>query len=81
MIIESTNFDIGIVSSIKGAAKTIDVLTKQTNSDSIEEIIDEHNEMISANTERQDIFAKHGKEDEDDLLKELDKIETEMVKS
>ena len=75
MMIESANFDVGVVSSIKAGKDAIGTLNKQMNVDDIAELKDELDDMMAENAERQDYFAGIAKEGEDELLGELDELE------
>ena len=81
MMIESANFDIGVVNSIKDGKNAIGTLNKQMNVDDIAELKDELDDMMAENAERQDYFAGIAKEGEDDLLDELNDLEAEMAQS
>ena len=81
MMIESANFDIGVVNSIKDGKNAIGTLNKQMNVDDIADLKDELDDMMAENSERQDYFANIAKEGEDDLLGELDDLEAEMAQS
>ena len=81
MMIESANFDIGVVNSIKDGKNAIGTLNKQMNVDDIAELKDELDDMMAENAERQDYFANIAKEGEEDLLGELDNLEAEMAQS
>ena len=79
MMIESANFDIGVVNSIKNGKDAIGALNKQMNVDDIAELKDELDDMMAENSERQDYFANIAKEGEDELLGELDDLEAELA--
>merc|ERR1719313_1632415 len=79
MMIESANFDIGVVNSIKTGKDAIGQLNKQMNVDDIADLKDELDDMMAENAERQDYFADIAKEGQDELLGELDELEAEMA--
>ena len=79
MMIESANFDIGVVNSIKNGKDAIQGLNKQMNVDDIAELKDDLDDMMAENEERQDYFAGIAQEGQDDLIGELDDLEAEMA--
>ena len=79
LMIESANFDVGVVSSIKAGKDAIGKLNKEMNVDDIAELKDELDDMMAENAERQDYFADIAKEGQDELLGELDELEAEMA--
>ena len=80
LIIESTNFDIGVLNSIKIGKDAIGELNKQMNVDDIAELIDEFDAMMAENSDYQVYFTNITKEGEDELLGEIDVLEAELVK-
>ena len=79
MMIESANFDIGVVNSIKTGKDAIGQLNKQMNVDDIADLKDELDDMMAENTERQEYFAGVAQEGQDELLGELDELEAELA--
>ena len=79
LIIESTNFDIGVLNSIKIGKDAIGELNKQMNVDDIAELIDEFDAMMAENSDYQVYFTNITKEGEDELLGEIDVLEAELV--
>ena len=75
MMIESANFDIGVVNGIKGGKDVIASLNKQMNVDDIANLKDELDDMMQENAERQDYFAGVAQEGQDELMGELDELE------
>ena len=80
LIIESTNFDIGVLNSIKIGKDAIGELNKQMNVDDIAELIDEFDAMMAENSDYQVYFTNITKEGEDELLGEIDVLEAELIK-
>ena len=78
LIIESTNFDIGVLNSIKIGKDAIGELNKQMNVDDIAELIDEFDAMMAENSDYQVYFTNITKEGEDELLGEIDVLEAEL---
>ena len=79
MMIESANFDIGVVNTIKDGKNAIGTLNKQMNVDDIADLKEELDDMMAENAERQDYFANIAKEGEDELKDELDELEALMA--
>ena len=52
MMIESANFDIGVVNSIKDGKNAIGALNKQMNVDDIADLKEELDDMMAENAER-----------------------------
>ena len=79
MMIESANFDIGVVNSIKAGKDAIGTLNKQMDIDKIAELKDEMDDMIMEQEERELWFADIAKDGSDELLGELEELEAEAA--
>ena len=79
MMIESTHFDVGVVSGMKDAAKNIETMNKQMDVDDIADVMDQIQEQQDLVKERQDFFIEQADADKDDLLGELDDLEAEAL--
>ena len=78
-MIESANFDIGVVNTIKTGKNAIQSLNKQMNVDDIAELRAEIEDLMADNNERQEFFAGIANENADELDAELDELDAEMA--
>ena len=79
VMIESANFDVGVINSISAGKDAIDQMNKQMNVDDIAEMKDEMEDLEAEMNERAEFFADVAKEGEDELLDELDELEALAV--
>merc|ERR1712038_1479847 len=79
MMIESTQFDVGVVQNLQGAAHVVKDLNKQANVDDIAELQDELRDLQEDVAERQEFFADAAKDCQDELLDDLDELEAMAV--
>lgn len=78
-MIESANFDIGVVNTIKTGKNAIQSLNKQMDVDDIAELRGEMEDLMAENNERQKFFADIADENADELEAELDVLDAEMA--
>ena len=81
MMIESTHFDVGVVSGMKDAAKNIETMNKQMDVDDIADVMDQIQEQQDLVKERQDFFIEQADADKDDLMAELDDLEADALEA
>ena len=62
-MIESANFDVGVINSIKAGKDAITVMNKEMNVDDIAELKDELEDQMAEISERQEFFASVANED------------------
>lgn len=79
VMIESANFDVGVINSISAGKDAINEMNKQMNVDDIAEMKDEMEDLQAEMDERAEFFADVAKEGEDELLDELDELEALAV--
>ena len=79
MMIESSNFDVGVVNSIKAGKDAIENMNKQMNVDDIADLKDEMEDLQAEINERQEFFAEVAQEGQDELLDELDALEADAL--
>ena len=79
MMIESTQFDVGVVQNLQGAASVVKELNKQANVDDIAELQDELRDLQEDVAERQQFFADAGAEGNEELEGELDDLVADEV--
>ena len=75
MMIESTNFDVGVISGMKEGATAMEQMNKQMNVDDIADLKEELEDQMAEIQERQEFFANAAEEDKEDLMGELDELE------
>lgn len=79
MMIESSNFDVGVINSIKAGKDAIENMNKQMNVDDIADLKDEMEDLQAEINERQEFFADVAQEGQDELLDELDALEADAL--
>ena len=81
MMIESANFDVGVVSSIVKGRDALKTLHKDANVEDIAELKDDLDDMMAEHEERTNLWADFAKEDTEGLADELDALEMEMAEA
>ena len=75
MMIESTNFDVGVISSIKAGKDAMKEMNKNMELDDIQDLKDDLEDQMAEMNEKQEFFAGIANEGNDELLGELDELE------
>ena len=79
MAIESSVFNKDVFKGLQEGHQAVKQLQKQANMDEFEKLKDEIEEQQAELEEQNEFFANIAKDEEDDLLEELDELEAEMV--
>lgn len=74
-MIESTNFDVGVISSIKAGKDAMKEMNKNMELDDIQDLKDDLEDQMAEMNEKQEFFAGIANEGNDELLGELDELE------
>jgi|LakMenEpi03Aug12_release.lakeMendotaPanAssembly.Ray.scaffolds.fasta_scaffold507540_1 hypothetical protein len=79
MMIESTNFDVGVISSIKSGKDAMKEMNKKLDIDDIADLKDELEDQMAEMNEKNEFFAGIANEGNDELLDELNELEALAV--
>ena len=71
MMIESTNFDAGVINSVKAGKDVMKEMNKNLEIDDMNDLKDDIEELVALQNEKQEFFAGIANENNDDLLDEL----------
>ena len=80
MMIESANFDAGVVKTIITGKDALKQINKGFDIEDFAAVKDELDEILEEHDERQKYFADIALEDNDDLQQELDELEKDLYK-
>ena len=70
-MIESTNFDAGVINSVKAGKDVMKEMNKNLEIDDMNDLKDDIEELVALQNEKQEFFAGIANENNDDLLDEL----------
>ena len=79
MMIQSANFDAGVINSLASGNKAINQLNKQMDVADLDELKDQIEDNMAEINERQEFFADVANEDADDLMDELNELEADAA--
>ena len=74
-MIESTNFDSGVIKSVKAGKVVMQEMNKNMDIDDIQELKDDLEDQMAEMNEKQEFFAGIANENNDELLDELNELE------
>ena len=70
-MIESINFDAGVINSVKAGKDVMKEMNKNLEIDDMNDLKDDIEELVALQNEKQEFFAGIANENNDDLLDEL----------